>query len=512
MDLLLAILPRYTTHSDPPAGISILNAVAKRAGFSSKTSDFNLIFYNELFDQKHDVWERIDTWMDRSPNIKPSIVASKVLSEDDQAELNKIYSIWLGIIEENQPRFLGFSLFTTYSIVPALEFIPKVKERFPDIKIIIGGAGTTPRNDTLFDLADFYVEGEGENAILDVLNGIDGPGINGNPAIQIDDMNTIPYPDYSDFNLSDYVCEGKMLRVTGSRGCVRRCNFCDVYKMWPLFRYRSGDVIANEIFHQWSTLPSKPDRFIFTDSLINGNMKMLRKMCERLIELKEQNPEFRPKYTGQFIAGSPRFTTIDDWNLLEKSGCYTVQIGVENGSERIRLAMNKKVKDEWLSYCVEEAYKRNINMTWFTIVGFPEEVDEDFFKTVKFCDKYKWMNKKENFRILISINEFTLYEADWLIDHRDDILYDHNGNWYYSKNNESVREKRMAKMIFLQKKIIEWGYEYRITSLMSSIHDFKSLEKILGDRYGYEIYGDFELYVKYRDDLEKKYEGWKENA
>lgn len=505
IDLLLTILPRYTTYSDPPAGISILNAVAKQAGFSSKTVDFNLIFYKELFDKKHDVWERIDTWMDRSPNVKPSVVASKVLSEDDQAELNKIYSIWMGVIEENQPRFLGFSLFTTYSIVPALEFIPKVKERFPDIKIIIGGAGTTPRNDQLFDMADFYVEGEGENAILDALNGIDGPGINGNPAIQIDDMNIIPYPDYSDYPLSDYICQGKMLRVTGSRGCVRRCNFCDVYKMWPLFRYRSGDVIANEIFHQWSTLPSKPNMFLFTDSLINGNMKMLREMCKSLIELKEQNPEFRPRFKGQFITGSPRFTTIDDWNLLEKAGCHTLMIGVEHGSEKMRLAMNKKVKDEWLSYGVEEARKRNIKMRWFMIVGFPEETDEDFFETVKFCENYAWMNDKD-YQVNISINEFTLYEADWLINHRDDIYYDQNNNWYYSKNDESVREKRMARMIFLQRKILEWGYDYRITSLMNAIKDFSSLEKILGDRYGYDIYGDFELYIKYRDGLEERYE------
>ncbi|KKK97841.1 hypothetical protein LCGC14_2648740, partial [marine sediment metagenome] len=67
IDLLLTVLPRYTTYSDPPAGVSIINAVAKQAGFKSKTVDFNLIFYKEVFEKNQEVWERIDTWMDRVP-------------------------------------------------------------------------------------------------------------------------------------------------------------------------------------------------------------------------------------------------------------------------------------------------------------------------------------------------------------------------------------------------------------------------------------------------------------
>ncbi len=498
IDLLLTILPRYTSYSDPPAGISILNAVVKQGGFKSTTVDFNLIFYKELFEKDRPVWERIDTWMDRSPDSK----IERILAKDDKKELDKIFAIWLGIIEMHKPKFIGFSIFTTYSIAPAFEFIPLVRKRFPNIKIIVGGAGTTPMNEKLRNMVDYYVIGEGENAILDILNGIDGPGINGNPAVQIDDMDSIPFPDYSDYSLPQYVCRGKMLRITGSRGCVRRCNFCDVYKMWPLFRYRKGELIAEEVFYQWTTLPSKPDMFLFTDSLINGNMVMLRTFCRKLIELQNDNPKFRPRFKGQWIAASPKFTTIEDWNLLQEAGCDTIFVGVESGSEKIRWAMNKKVKDEWLSYCVEEAYKRNIKMRWFTIVGFPEESDEDFLETVRFCDKYKWMNEKEDFQINISINEFTLYEVDWVIDHRNEIHYDNNSHWFFG---DITKEKRMARMIFFQKKILEWGYDYRITSLMNFIEDFSSLEKILGDRYGYKIFGDYDLYRKYRDKLEKQY-------
>ena len=108
--------------------------------------------------------------MDRGPTAKKGKKPrEKVLAEDDRKELNKIFDIWLDIIEKYNPRFVGFSVFTTYSITPALEFIPIVKKRFPNIKIIVGGAGTTPYNKKLYDMVDYYVIGEGENAIIDIL-------------------------------------------------------------------------------------------------------------------------------------------------------------------------------------------------------------------------------------------------------------------------------------------------------------------------------------------------------
>ena len=114
-----------------------------------------------------------------------------------------------------------------------------------------------------------------------------------------------------------------------------------------------------------------------------------------------------------------------------------------------------------------------------------------FIKKVTFSPILNW-----------SINEFTLYEVDWVIDHEDEIHYDDNNNWFYE---DITKEKRMARAIFLQKKILEWGYDYRITSLMNFIEDFSELEKILGERYGWEIFGNYDLYLKLKNDLEKKY-------
>lgn len=515
LDLLLTILPRYVTYSDPAAGVSIVNAVAKIAGFKSKTVDFNIMFYNK-FKHDLDMFSRIDNWMEMNPaNSKGGLNTDRKLNDIDRKELDDVYEMWMDVIEEHQPKYLGFSVFTQWSIKVALEYLPLVRKRFPNIKIILGGPGTSPHNDELYNTVDYYVQGEGEGAIVAILNDEteNCPGINGVEPDQMDDMDSIPYPDYSDFNMDDYICKGEMLRITGSRGCIRRCNFCDHYKWQPKFRWRSGKLIADEMLYQWSTLPTKPYRFIFTDSLINGNLRMVREMCNRLIELKAQYNGFDPKWQGYFVIGSPLFFTDDDFDLIMAAGCHNMSLGVESGSYEVRLSMNKKVKDEWFDNHFENAYNRNIDMMWNMFVGFPTETDDDFFKTVALLEKFKWMNEKEGFTILVLVGEFTMSdEIDWVIDNKTDIHFDDNNHWVFTKNQMLVREKRLARLFFIQNKIYEYGYSYRLINLLGYTTDFRNLEQIYIDRYGIGMFGDYDLYVEYKTELEKGYKGYEEYA
>lgn len=502
LDLLLSILPRYTMITDPSISVALIHAIARQAGFNSHTVDFNLTFHQKMHaHEDKDLLVRIDEWMELNPSTP---IEKSELEANDRKELDKIYDIWLDIIDEHKPEYLGLSIFTTWSIKPAIDFIPWIKKRFPDLKIIIGGCGTTPRNDRLYEMADYYVDGEGDIAIVEILNGrgLTCPGVNGNPPKQIEDLDAIPYPDYSNFALSEYTMKGNQVRITSSRGCIRRCNFCDVYKIWPIYRYRSGKLVANEMFYQWSTLPGKPEYFLFTDSLLNGNMPMLREMCKELIKFKEENVGFRPKFFSQFIIPSPKFMTSDDWVLLEQAGCHKQFIGIESASEKVRLAMNKKVKDEWVTFYVQKSYEHNINMLWFFIVGFPPETTEDFFKTVRFCDEYKWMNEKEHYDIRITMTTYALYDSVWVQDHQDEFHYDQHDHWVHGSMTNEIR---WARFLFLQKKIVEWGYTFK-TPILPHITDFSNLEQIYIDRYGIKMFGDYDLYLEYKDELENGYE------
>ena len=119
----------------------------------------------------------------------------------------------------------------------ACEVLCKELKKY-NCKIVIGGQGLANENwcKSMSDakLIDDYIVGEGEYTFVNYLNGLQGPGINNHNYEQIDDLDLLPIPDYSLLNLNDYNL--KELYVTGSRGCVRKCTYCDVPFLWKKYR------------------------------------------------------------------------------------------------------------------------------------------------------------------------------------------------------------------------------------------------------------------------------------
>ena len=86
--------------------------------------------------------------------------------------------------------------------------------------------------------------------------------------------------------------------IAASRGCVRKCSFCNVPDLWPKFRMRSPESIVAEIKHN---ADQGAKVFQFTDSLINGDLKKWRKINYALAELREDKKYQDLRYLGQFI-------------------------------------------------------------------------------------------------------------------------------------------------------------------------------------------------------------------
>ena len=171
-------------------------------------------------------------------------------------------------------------------------FCRLIRKHLKNKFIIIGGQGVQDMDivekSNIFGetmkkqgLCDLYLAGEGEIVVKQVLSGrTKGPGINNTNSLQINDLDTLPYPNYSFYDLDryDYLQKNKEVFIVGSRGCVRRCTYCDVARYWPKFRYRSGQNIADEMIKHYEE--HGVNHFYFTDSLINGSMKAFNDMCE----------------------------------------------------------------------------------------------------------------------------------------------------------------------------------------------------------------------------------------
>jgi len=76
-------------------------------------------------------------------------------------------------------------------------------------------------------------------------------------------------------------------------------------------------------------------------------------------------------------------------NLLKKSGCWQIQIGVESGSQRILDFLKKGTSVEMNAEAIKNCRKIGIFSHCAFMIGIPTETEEDLKKTYYFIQKNK---------------------------------------------------------------------------------------------------------------------------
>lgn len=460
-DIIFLTLPRLELRA-PITAPALLKSMVEQKGYSAFCYDLNL-----------DLWHSIDTakhghvWFDTDLTFR---------YEDQFKEFWKLHISacvpkWIETMKSKNPTWIGLTIFSQRSKWVSIAVCEMIRRELPSVKIVAGGPFCEFTGPLLYDkkLVDAYVVGEGEHAILNVLAGkFDNPGINGNPPVQIDDLDTIPIPDYSDFPMNQYpktwydprVKDSAQMGtdfvyITGSRGCVRKCTFCDIQSVWPKFRYRSGSSIATEMMVQNQKYKSK--RFLFTDSLLNGSVKQLKDVCTTLIENKRLGKMTHVNWQGQFIARPEHQMSEEVYSLMYDAGLRFVSIGIESGSEKIRNDMKKMFDDAAMDFTFRMCAKYKIEMAWLLLVGYPTETEEEFEKTLTMLEKYNWINEQKLIRSIALGPTLDIVPGSPL--HKNQaklgITWDSNGHWVYNDNTREVRIKRWLR---LKEKCLELGY------------------------------------------------------
>ncbi|MGD8885809.1 MAG: cobalamin-dependent protein, partial [Gammaproteobacteria bacterium] len=126
-------------------------------------------------------WVAGETDMTRIANIMPPIglcsLAAWVDQHGHQSFIHDCYAfpgddqLYMDLIETEEPEFVGLTA-TTSAFLDAVRIAKKVKQRFPNVKILLGGAHISAlRNEVMekFPVIDFGVVGEGENTLLKLM-------------------------------------------------------------------------------------------------------------------------------------------------------------------------------------------------------------------------------------------------------------------------------------------------------------------------------------------------------
>lgn len=472
MDIVIITVPGENSYSIPSAP-ALLIASIKKAGFSSKFFDFNVKFKNLNLTNFLELENYFITGNNK--NIFYN-------------EAYKIIENFAQKILENSPKFLGISVFTYQNRIATEIFCDIIKKK-SNIKIILGGQGITDgglQGKTVWvsnlkenNLIDYWIRSEGENSLVNLLKGNESYiGINSDTFLQINDLDSIEYPNYDDYNFDEY--SSKLLPVLSSRGCVKECTFCDIHEHWQ-YRYRKGNKVAEELI--FLSQKYNINFFHFTDSLVNGNLKEFKIFLQTLAEYNSKNKPI--EWKGQFIIRSKKTLKEDYWELLKKGGAKSLTIGIESGSENVRKHMKKFFSNEDVDYTLEMLQKYNIKCSLLFLIGYVTETEQDFNDTVNMLERYK--NYIDNTIVAISLGQtLGILPNTYLYEHANElnlVLDKNENNWFLSNNQDYDIFERMNRLSKIAELTKEWGYESEINqdllkTLENNFAKFSKINKI----------------------------------
>lgn len=298
-------------------------------------------------------------------------------------------------IQEFEPDVVGFNL-GTLSLLSTYELIKKVKDL--GFFIIAGGPHATTRpEEVLRNRVDIVVRNEGEvtlaelcdnnfsnlSSILGISYKENGKIIRHNPQRPyIKDLKDLPKPDFSCFDIekfltSDGVPKG-LHRIYCSRGCPGLCEFCDSAIFGHQERYRTLDVVMEEIEFRHKTYGI--ESFVIADDTFTFSKRYVKEFCKRIKELN----------LPIVWSCSTRANMLNDEILaiMKDAGCYLIGFGIESGDEYSLKMMKKGVTLEQCNKAIEMVAKYDMRIFVNLMVGFPWETEESVQNTIDYIKRH----------------------------------------------------------------------------------------------------------------------------
>lgn len=306
---------------------------------------------------------------------------------------------------------------------------PEETINLPDIDVVFIG-------DSEYSLAD-YLERLETGKSLKNIAGLWYKEKNGqiikNPGGQfIENLDNLPYLDWDLWeDLDKYFYYLGMLYIIGTRGCPYKCTYCDAHGIanavkGRYYRIRNPVEYAREIAHYWEKYEKRGMRLAqLFDAVFTMDYCWLKKFCDeykRLVDVK----------THRFSA----FSRIDHLDkkkieLLGKSGCALLRVGIEAGNEFIRNKIYQKhISNLKIREIVRLCKDNGIGLTAFYILGGPAETIKTINETIGLANEldanrsaffiYKPFTKEAE--MLIERYGGTIDKARWEL--ADNITFD----------------------------------------------------------------------------------------
>ncbi|MFH0826796.1 MAG: radical SAM protein [Candidatus Omnitrophota bacterium] len=342
------------------------------------------------------------------PNLGLGYIASALRSKGHEVTYLDCFkqgvneSGWAKFLRAGQYDLIGIQMFThTYHSARAM--MKTAKKLFPNIISVIGGPHANALPEQLLSQCpeiDYVIHGEGEEAfpkLVETLEqgnlsrriSIPNLGWRDNNRVQVNDRSyiedldalSLPAWDLMDPRTYPALSHGLFNRaypiapIFATRGCPYFCTFCAAsLNMGHRIRKRTPSKVVDEIDLLVKEYGVK--EIHFEDDNFTFDKDFACEVCRIIIDRKTKISWACPN--------GLRIDSLDAelLKLMERSGCYSIAVGIESGSEKILKMVRKGITIEHVRQklrLVSETTK--IKITGFFMFGFPEENEDDFQKT-----------------------------------------------------------------------------------------------------------------------------------
>lgn len=314
-------------------------------------------------------------------------------------------------LRKAKPDVVSISSISTEYVLEIEHMTKLVREALPNVIIVEGGIlPTVSINVAMRDKnVDYWVIGEGENSLLNLLNELNEPqpdfscikGLayfkNGAPNINIsteyiEDLDSIPFPDYENLDFMEYankqikygqgICASRFPYATTitSRGCPYRCIFCSGPKIsGKKVRMRSVENILKEIddLHKQGIV-----EIIFLDDHFFFSRKRAIGIMKGIIERGYDNLIWKCANLTLWLLDE------EILDLMKKSGCYQMTVSIESGNQYVLNNIIKKpINLEKMPDIINIAKSKGFEIIANFVIGFPYETWDQIRETFAYAEK-----------------------------------------------------------------------------------------------------------------------------